>query len=51
MKGYVMLPVFTVELRDGKFEMTCGNFMARVFEWFFAPFWDGRVHMTKEAKD
>ena len=46
-----MLPVFTVELRDGEFELTCGAFMARVFEWFLAPFWDGKVHVEKEAKD
>lgn len=45
-----MLPVFTVELRDGEFELSCGAFMARVFEMFFAPFWDGRVHMTKEVE-
>lgn len=47
MKGYVMLPVFTVELKDGDFEMTCSDFWARVFEVFFAPFWNGKVYVEK----
>ena len=45
MKGYVMLPCFTVELKDGDFEMTCSDFLAKVFELFFAPFWNGKVHV------
>lgn len=47
MKGYVMLPIFTVELKDGEFEMTCNTFLSWVFELFFAPFWDGKVHIVK----
>lgn len=45
MKGYVMLPCFTVELKDGEFEMTCNNVLAWIFEMFFAPFWSGKVHV------
>ena len=47
MKGYVMLPVFTVELKDGDFEMTCSDFWARVFKVLFAPFWNGKVCVEK----
>ena len=50
MKGYVILPIFTVELRDGEFEMTCSDFLARVFEIFFAPFWNGKVHVENVWK-
>lgn len=54
MKGFVMLPFFTVELKDGEFEMTCNCFLTFIFEFFFAPFWDGKVHIThihKEMED
>lgn len=47
MNGYVMLPIFTVKLKDGEFEMTCSAFLALVFELFFAPFWTGKVHILK----
>lgn len=47
MKGYVMLPIFTVKLKDGEFTMTCSTFLAWVFELFFAPFWTGKVHILK----
>ena len=47
MRGYVMLPVFTVELRNGEFELTCNSFFAWIFEMFFAPFWDGKVKVFK----
>lgn len=49
MNGYVMLPIFTVELKDGEFEMTCSTFLAWVFELFFAPFWTGEVHILKRG--
>ena len=54
MKGFVMLPIFTVELKDGEFEMTCNDFLAWVFEIFFSHFWDGKIHIThihKELED
>ena len=49
MRGYVILPVFTVELRDGEFEMTCNSFLSWVFEIFFAPFWDGKIKVLKRG--
>lgn len=51
MKGYVMLPIFTVELRDGEFVMTCNDFLAWIFEFLFAPFWDGKVHVWREDEE
>lgn len=42
-----MLPCFTVEMgTDGEFNMTCNNFLGWVFETFFAPFWNGKVHIA-----
>lgn len=48
MRGYVMLPIFTVEMRGGEFEMTCNRVFAWLFVVFFAPFWDGKIHVVKE---
>ena len=42
-----MLPCFTVELRDGDFEMTCNDFLGWLFEVFFAPFWNGKIHIER----
>ena len=48
MKGYIMLPIFTVEMRsDGDFEMTCSDFLGWIFEIFFAPFWTGEVKIPR----
>lgn len=51
MKGFVMFPIFTVELKDGYFEMTCNGFLAFIFEVFLAPFWDGEIHITHVCKE
>ena len=42
-----MLPCFTVELKNDEFEMTCNSLLAWLFETFFAPFWDGKVHVIR----
>ena len=48
MKGYVMLPCFTVEIdENGGCEMTCNNFLGWIFETFFAPFWHGKVYYSE----
>ena len=49
IKGYVMLPCFTVEFEEENecvmtCEMTCNNFLVWIFETFFAPFWLGKVY-------
>ena len=47
MKGYVMLPCFTVMAgSDGEIEMTCNNILGWIFEKFFAPFWNGKIYIT-----
>jgi len=44
MKGYIMLPCFTVEpIDEGGFGLTCNWFLEKVFDIFFAPFWDGKI--------
>ena len=49
MKGYVMLPCFTVEVdENGGCEMTCSNFLGWIFETFFAPFWHGKITVLEE---
>lgn len=52
-KGYVMLPCFTVMLLEGTHDLilTCNKFLQWVFEIFFAPFWDGGVHIWEEDDD
>ena len=47
MRGYVMLQCFTVELKNGEFELTCSDALAKIFEIFFAPFWSGKIHLIK----
>ena len=50
VKGYVILPCFTVEMKpNGEFEMTCNNFLGWIFETFFAPFWGGKISITDET--
>ena len=49
MKYYVILPVFTVEMKEnGEFKMTCNKILGCIFETFFAPFWDGKVKVRKD---
>ena len=47
MKGYAILPCFTVELKNDEFEMTCNKFLGWIFETFFAPFWSGKIKFTE----
>ena len=53
IKGYVMLPCFTVEFdEEGNVcEMTCNNFLGWIFETFFAPFWSGKVYWKDSEQD
>lgn len=49
IKGYVMLPCFTVERREDDngheaWAMTCNKFLAQIFVVFFAPLWNGKIH-------
>ena len=46
IKGYVMLPCFTVEFTEESrgCDLTCGRFLGWIFEVFFAPFWRGKVY-------
>lgn len=48
IKGWVMLPCFTVEFtddgRDKDCKMTCNKFLSWIFVTFLAPFWSGRVY-------
>lgn len=49
MKGYIILPCFTVESsKNGDFELTCNNVLGWIFEMFFAPFWDGKIKLPRE---
>lgn len=49
-KGYVMLRCFTVEIdENGGCELTCNNFLAWIFETFFAPFWSGKVMIIEDT--
>ena len=49
MKGYVILPCFTVEVdENGGCEMTCNNVLGWIFETFFAQFWSGRITIYDE---
>ena len=52
-KGYVSLPCFTVELADDEkvlsYRLTCNRFLAKVWEWFFAPFWTGKITIYDES--
>lgn len=49
MKGYVLLPCFTVEIVDeDSVKLTCGRFLEWVFENFLAFLWNGEVHITDE---
>lgn len=51
MKGYVLLPRFTVEVvNEDEVKLTCGSFLEWVFENFLAFLWNGEVHITDERK-
>lgn len=47
MTGYVMFPCFTVEAKDGGFQLTCNEFLSWVFEHIFSLFWDGEIVITE----
>lgn len=49
-KGYAVFKCFTVELDDRTWEceMTCSDFLAKIFELFVAPFWDGRIFIEED---
>ena len=51
IKGYAMLPCFTVEItitEDGNScDMTCNDFLFWFFRIFFAPFWDGKIYLDE----
>lgn len=51
--GYAMLPCFKVKTIEGSLEseLICSDFLATIFEWFFLPFWDGMVKVTKVVKE
>lgn len=43
--GYVMLPCFKIVITQGECFMICGKALRNIFELFFAPFWNGAVHI------
>ena len=49
-EGYVMLPCFTVKMLKGgtDAQLTCGPVREWIFKNFFAMFWTGAIHITKE---
>lgn len=53
IKGYVMLPCFTVEFTEESrgCDLTCGRFLGWIFEVFFAPFWSGKVYWKDGEQD
>ena len=46
--GWAVLPCFKVKMLKGTegAEMTCGAFLGWIFEYIFAPFWNGGIHIT-----
>ena len=50
IKGYVILPCFTVETTENSdsCEITCNNFLVWIFRIFFAPFWDGKIYLDED---
>lgn len=50
LKGWVMLPFFTVKVLKGAegADMTCGDVLGWIFQHIFAPFWNGKIHITGE---
>lgn len=50
--GWICLPCFTVKTLDGDeyggAEMTCSDFLCKIFDVIFGPFWTGKIHVTGE---
>ena len=53
LTGYIILPCFTVRtLENGESaEMTCNKFLFTIFNWFFAPFWNGAITVTGKVEE
>ena len=49
VEGWIVLPCFTVKTLENsdRADMTCCAFLQRIFSIFFAPFWNGEIHVTK----
>ena len=48
LTGWTMLPCFTIKTMEGSrdADLTCGKVLEWLFTTFFAPFWDGGIHIT-----
>ena len=47
--GWAILPCFKVKMIEGTegAELLCSPFLEKMFALFFAPFWNGKIHMVE----
>jgi hypothetical protein len=52
-KGYIICRLFPVELdtETGECELVCNDFLAKVFEFLVAPFWNGYITLIDNEEE